>query len=346
VEVEMTFPVLLSLVACSLFGGEEPAPPPAPEPAPVEEPKAPEAKPGRIPGTEYPVVETTAKAGEMVLTPSREFLDKAVAEGLDQAGFIFYMAEMVEPGPVESKVKGLAGTEFSMPNSLIVPLMPGQEAAKGDVLLGHWESGSGMYRAIVVDDAVKTEPKVRYLDGTFKADDQPDQWKANRFHKLEAGTPGVTVACKKDETTVEHGTLIHAMPKQLVAVGFAGKLHVYETANCAPLAPKADVKAGQKVQVPFLGTYREATVSKVDLAVGRVFAKFEFGGAEKEEAFGLADVTAVLPAYGEGFQFGDRAQRPEGGEGREGKAKAGGGGEEGKAGKGGKAKGGKGGKAD
>ena len=157
----------------------------------------------------------------------------------------------------------------------------------------------------MVDDAVKTEPKVRYLDGTFKADDQPDQWKANRFHKLEAGTPGVTVACKKDETTVEHGTLIHAMPKQLVAVGFAGKLHVYETANCAPL-----------------------------------------GGAEKEEAFGLADVTAVLPAYGEGFQFGDRAQRPEGGEGREGKAKAGGGGEEGKAGKGGKAKGGKGGKAD
>lgn len=312
-----TLSVLFSLVGCSLMGTETPAP--APEPAVVvPEPAANEQ--GRLP-VDYPVLGTSAKAGDMVLTPSREFLDKAVAEGMDKATFTWYMAEMVEPGAGESKVKGLAGTEFTIPNSLVIAIPRGQTAAVGDVLLGHWESGSGMKRAIVVEGGTPEAPKVRYIDGEFKTEDQPDTWQANRFRKVEPGAPGVTVACKADGGKVDHGILVSATPKQILSLGFAGSLHVFDTADCMPLAPMTTVKAGDKVQIPYLGEYREATVTRVDGANGRVLAKFEFGGSEKEEAVGFTDVAPVLDGYGQGFVFGERAPGEDGAARGGGKAK-------------------------
>ena len=100
-------------------------------------------EPGKI-HVDYPVVETDAAAGQFVLAPSRDALDRAAAEG--SGTFIYYGGEMLEPGDAESKVKSLAGSEFMIPNSLIIPIDKGYAASVGDVLLGHWESGSGMYR--------------------------------------------------------------------------------------------------------------------------------------------------------------------------------------------------------
>ncbi len=312
-----TLSVLFSLVGCSFMGTETPAP--APEPAVVApEPVVSEA--GKLP-VDYPILSTTAKAGDMVLAPSREFFDKAVAEGMDKATFTWYMAEMVEPGAGESKVKGLAGTEFSIPNSLIIAIPKGQTAAVGDVLLGHWESGSGMKRAIVVEGGTPEAPKVRYIDGEFKAEDAPDTWQANRFRKVEPGAPGVTVACKADGDKIDHGILVSATPKKLLSLGFAGALHVFDTADCMPIAPMTAVKAGDKVQIPYLGEYREATVTRVDGLNGRVLAKFEFGGAEKEEAVGFTDVASTLDGYGQGFVFGERAPGEDGAARGGGKAK-------------------------
>jgi hypothetical protein len=258
------------------------------------------------------------------------------------------MATMEEPGPAESKVKSLSGTEFMIPNSLIVALPKGATAAVGDIVLGHWESGSGMERAIVVDAATPAEPKVRYLDDTFKEDDKPDGWKADRFVKVEPGKVGVTVACKLPDNSIDHGILVSMTPKKLLSLGFAGKLSMFEVASCTPLppSPAAAPKVGDKLQVPYLGTYREGTVSKLDLKNGRVFAKFDFGGSPKEEAFGVQDVAPAFTTWGEGFVM-DEAARPD----REGKAgkgpgpggPAGGIPPEGKAGK--EGKGGKAGKA-
>lgn len=300
-----TLSVLFTLVGCSMMPTEAPAP--APEPVTeAPDPATNAGTAGTLP-VDYPVLSTTAKAGEMVLAPSREFFDKAVAEGMDKATFTWYMATMVEPGPAESRVKGLAGTEYVIPNSLIIALPPAQTAAPGDVVLGHWESGSGMRRAIVVEGGTPEAPKVRYLDGEFKTEDAPDTWQANRFRKVEPGAPGVTVACKTGGDKVDHGILVSATPQKLLSLGFAGALHVFDTASCMPLAPMTAVKAGDKVQIPYLGEYREATVSRVDGSTGRVFAKFEFSGAEKEEAVGFTDVTTTLDGYGQGFVFGERA---------------------------------------
>jgi hypothetical protein len=322
--------VTLALWGCS--GGE--APPPSPEPA---APPAPE--PGTLPGLDFPVVKTAAEAGQFVLAPSREFFDRAVAEGFDKATFIYYAANLVEAGPAESKVKSLSGQEYSLPNSLILPIAAGGQAEKGALLLGHWESGSGMQRAIVVG-GTPAEPVVRDLDldldNPAGVGQKDDAWKADRFQALEPGKVGVTVACKNGDKT-EHGVLVALTPKKLLSLGFAGRLSAWTVDQCMPIAPNGTYAAGDKVQVPYVGTYTEGEVTKVDAAIGRVFVKVH----DKETGYAVVDVAKALDTFGQGFD----AERPGGGEGKAGKNKAGegeggagGGDAEGKAGKGGKSK--------
>lgn len=321
--------VALSL-ACA--GGEET---PTPEPAPAEpEPApAPEVAPGKIPGLEFPALKTDAAVGDFVLAPSREFFDKAVTDGIDNATFIYYGATMVEPGEVESKVKSLAGTEFTIPNSLIIHFEPGATAKPGDIVLGQWESGSGLQRAIVIDGGTETEPKVKYLDmdpeGIGK---DPDSWKADRFMLLEAGHVGVSIGCKKDDT-VEHGTLVALTQKKLLMLGFAGRLSAHATEECQPLDPHATFAVGDKVQAPFVSSFQEGEVTKIDAANGRVIVKSSTG----EKPVAVIDVVKAFDAYGQGFvpERGARAKakgKADGEGGGEGKASKGDG--EGKAGKG------------
>lgn len=326
---------VLTLFACS--GTPEP-PKPDPVPAPPPVPEAPVIKPGTIPGLEFPPLKTSAVEGDFVLAPSREFYDRAVADGVDKASFIWYGATMVEPGPAESKVKSLAGTEFTIPNSLIIAIPRAQEAKVGDLLLGHWESGSGLQRAIVVGGTA-TEPVVRDLDldldNPAGVGQKDDAWKADRFRALEAGMVGVTVACKNGDA-VENGVLVALTPKKLLSLGFAGHLAAYTVDQCMPVAPTGTYKAGDKIQVPWVGKYTEAEVTKVDEKIGRVFAKVN----DKETGYAIQDVAPVLDTFGQGF-----VPAHPGGEGKAGKGKAegkaegdGGGAEGGKAGKGTKAK--------
>ncbi len=326
--------VIGSLFALSLAcaGGEE-TPPPDPQPVAEPEPApVPETAPGKIPGLEFPVLKTTAAAGDFVLAPSRDFFDKAATDGIENATFIFYGATMVEPGEGESKVKSLAGTEFTIPNSLIVHIDPKQTAEVGDIVLGHWESGSGLQRAIVVAGGTPEEPKVKYLDldpeGIGK---DPDMWKADRFVVVEPGRVGVTVGCKKD-SSVEHGILVSLTPKKVLVLGFAGRMSAHPVEECQPVDPTVKFAVGDKVQAPFVSSFGAGEVTKVDAANGRVMVKLDTG----EKSVAVVDVAKAFDTFGEGF-VAERGIR----EGKGGKGKADG---EGKAGKGeGKAKGKKGG---
>ncbi len=321
-----------TLVALSLAcaGGDEETPTPEPAPAEPEPAPVPEAAPGKIPGLEFPALKTDAAVGDFVLAPSREFFDKAVTDGIEGATFIYYGATMVEPGDVESKVKSLAGTEFTIPNSLIVHIEPKQTAKPGDIVLGHWESGSGLQRAIVIDGGTETEPKVKYLDmdpeGIGK---DPDSWKADRFMVLEAGRVGVSIGCKKD-SSVDHGTLVALTGKKLLMLGFAGKLTAHPIEECQPLDPKATFAVGDKVQAPFVSSFSDGEVTKIDAANGRVMIKSSTG----DRAVAIIDVVKAFDSFGQGFEpeRGQRAKAKGKADGEGGEGKAGGG--EGKAGKG------------
>jgi hypothetical protein len=261
------------------------------------------AEPGTIP-LEFPAVATKAQAGDWVLCPPREFVDRLQADGPVKTGLVFYSATMVEPGAVESKVINQAKKEMVIPNSLIVPIAKGQTAKPGDIILTWWHSGSGMQRALVVEGGTETQPQVLYLDISY---DNPSGWgkktdrcRADAFHKLDtAFQVGSTLAVKdpKRRDVYNRGLIVNAEGDKFLLLGFAGRLSVANKADCValPIVPEG-LKEGDAVRAPTsFASMGKATVIKVDPAIGRVFIKAIAFGKEMEIAVAFGDVIATLP---------------------------------------------------
>jgi hypothetical protein len=184
-----------------------------------------------------------------------------------------------------------------VPNAYIVAIPAGAKAKKGDIVLTWWQSGSGMQRGIVVDDANPAEPVVRYLDldydnpaksrdGKTTIGQMDEQLKPNTFTVLNAMmAPGTAVAIQ-DGDKMKHAIVIRVAGDKVFVREFAGKIGVYERSRCTgvPLVPA--VKEGDKVKALNIGSFDAATVTKVDARNGRVFVKFDSGNTEKAVAFG------------------------------------------------------------
>ena len=240
----------------------------------------------------------TAAKGDFVLCPSRQFFDAAVEKGIDKTTFIYYAAKMLEPGTEQSTVRNLAGRQFSLPNQMIVPIPQGQKTKVGDILLSWWQSGSGMQRAIVVG-GTETEPIVRYLDikldNPSGAGKKEGKLKPNSFYVLskpwQIGST-VRIAGVKRPSVQLYGQLL-AMDKDNVLVrGWAGKLSVHPRKDAQPLPIVPKVKSNDAIQIALFGSFKPATVLRVEPEIGRVFAKYQFGRKDKEAAFAFGDVYA------------------------------------------------------
>lgn len=242
---------------------------------------------------EIEAIKPTAKPGDYVLCPSRQFFDNAVEKGVDKTTFIYYAAKLVESNDTTSTVKNLAGRTFSLPNQMIISIPQAQKAKKGDIVLTWWQKGSGMQRAIVVG-GTESEPVVRYLDikltnpsGAGKRD---ETLRPNSFAVLsKPWQVGTTVQIRKGKP-VKHGQLLAVSDKAVLVREFAGKIGCYprETAKPLPIVP--DLKENGAALAALYGTFKPVTVVKVDPAIGRVFAKFEFGRKPREEAFAFGDI--------------------------------------------------------
>ena len=254
-------------------------------------------QPGEIPFPGFPAVATTARADEVVLAPSYNWIQDAATKGPDKVTFIWYNQKMVAPGEVESEVEFLSPGKAKIPNAYIIPIPAAQTAKVGDIVLTWWQSGSGMNRAIVVEAADPTQPTVRYLDidydnpakspdGKTTIGQMNEKLKPNSFVRLTSPwEPGTTLAVN-DGASRKPVKIIRVAGEKILALGFAGSLKVYDKANATPVPLRPNVKAGDKVQAPKYGTYAEAIVTKVDARNGRVFVKFGTDPEEKAIAFG------------------------------------------------------------
>lgn len=257
--------------------------------------------PGRIP-LDYPVVPTTAKAGDWVLTPPRLWLDQAFEKGVQSQTFIFYAATMVKPGAAESTVKDLMGKESTMPNSLIVPIRKGEKAAVGDVLLTWWQSGSGMQKSIVIQGGTPTQPKVLHLDISYenpaRVGKKPDTLKPGTFHRLGKALEPGTMVTFQEGPSWKVGQVLNRTSEQVLYLGFAGRIGVVPTKAChaLPVRPPA-LKAGAEVMARSnLGSLQPARVSKVEAEIGRVFVTFpKAGDPKKVLAVAFGDLISKLP---------------------------------------------------
>lgn len=246
----------------------------------------------------FPAVGTTAIAGEYVLAPSYNWIKDAAEKGVAATSFIWYVQKMAASDKENSEIQFMSERK-KVPNAYIIAIPPKQTAKKGDIILTWWQSGSGMNRAIVVDDAEPTTPVVRYLDIDFnnpaksrdgattigKMDEKilPDS-----FFKLKDWDAGTSVAIQ-DGANLKKGRVIRVAGDKVLVMEGIGKLAIYAKKDCKPLPLVPNVKAGDRVKVPFAGTtFKDATIVSVDDKIGRVFVKFD--GEQEEKAIAFGDV--------------------------------------------------------
>ena len=249
---------------------------------------------GELPGIDLPAGDTTAKAGEWILSVNKTMYDKFAAAP-DKEGVIFYSYEVVEPGAKTTKFKSF-GKEETVPNLIVIPLPKGGKAKAGDILLTWWQSGSGMNRAIVMSAKDPTKPVVRYLDIAY---DNPatggkdrktpigqmeEELKPDTFVKLDKPWQvGTTVACKgADGKSWSVENLIRVSGDKVLISGFMGKLSTRAKADCKPMPMKANFKKGQKVQAKWVSSVKPATVTKVDAKIGRVWVTYDGMGSDEK----------------------------------------------------------------
>lgn len=248
-----------------------------------------------FPFKDFPAVETTAKAGEVVLVPAYNWLQEA-NEKADKTTMIWYAEKMAAPDKEMSEVEFM-GDKKKVPNAYIVAIPAGQTAKKGDIVLTWWQSGSGMQRAIVVDDATPGEPVVRYLDLDYdnpaKAKDgktsigqMDEKLKPNSFVKINAPFDPGSVVAVQDGADQKAAQVIRVAGEKVFVKGFAGTIAVYDKSRCTPFPLVSAAKEGDKVKAVWVGTLREGTVTKVDKAIGRVFIKFDVDSKERAVSFG------------------------------------------------------------
>jgi hypothetical protein len=249
-----------------------------------------------FPFKDFPAVETAAKTGETVLVPSYLWLQEATANGADKVTMIWYHQTMNAPGAEMSDVKFMSDTR-KVPNAYIVAIAPNGTAKKGDIVLTWWQSGSGMQRAIVVDDAVPTEPVVRYLDidydnpaksrdGKTPIGQMEEKLKPNSFVKINAPFDPGTIVAVQEGADQKSAQVIRVAGDKVFVNGFAGRIAVVEKSRCTPFPLTSSAKVGDKVKAVWVGTLKDGTVTKVEPAIGRVFIKFDVDGKERAVSFG------------------------------------------------------------
>ena len=284
----------------------------AAKPEAPKEPKLSEAKPPtfstnspadtgepvKFPMEDFPAVDVTAKAGEYVIAPSYNWIKDAAEKGADSTSFIWYVQKMATPDKGFSEVQFLQERK-KIPNAYIISIPPGGKAKKGDVILTWWQTGSGMNRAIVVDDKEPATPIVKYLDidydnpaksrdGVTPIGKMDEKIVPDSFFVVKEWDPGTTVAIQ-DGANLKKGVVIRVAGDKVLVLENVGKMKVYPKSACKPVPVIPQVKEGDRVQVPFVGTFKDATVSKVDAAIGRVFVKFD--GMNDEKAIPFGDVV-------------------------------------------------------
>jgi hypothetical protein len=107
------------------------------------------------------------------------------------------------------------------------------------------------------------------------------------FFKIKEWDAGTTVAIQ-DGANLKKGQVIRVAGDKVLVLQSVGKLKVYPKSACKPVPVVPNVKDGDRVKVPFVGTFKDATVSKVDAKIGRVFIKFD--GMPDEKAIPFGDV--------------------------------------------------------
>jgi len=241
-------------------------------------------EPGMTPW-DFPTVGMTSEPGNYVLIPSYSMYQSIFEEEVpaDQT-LIYYEAKMSAAGEIESDIEFTFDGVQKMPNSMIISIPKGQSAKVGDIVLTWWQTGSGMQRAIVTDAKDPLSPKVRYLDLDYDNPAQDSesgksigateyQLKPDSFVKISSDWQEGNYIAVKSDWGWENAQVVKVAGDKVLTIGFAGKMKVYNTADCKVIPMVPAVKAGDVVWAVTSISFSEATVVSVDKKMGVVIVK-------------------------------------------------------------------------
>ena len=248
-------------------------------------------------------IKIEAEPGQNVLSCESFYFSKIEKnEDLTKSVLIWYDRKMEDAGAEKSDV-GRSDKQL-VPNALIIPLLKHQKAKKGDILLTWWQSGSGLERAIVIDDSNPEEPVAVYLDQYWRdnPDDERNQklaqgekLKPNTFHIIKDGEwqPGATVAYREDGQW-KYGILMNVDGDKVLLSVFASHLTATTKNRCKLIPFNEKLKVGDKVWMKFVDGFSEGyVVQKIDEASGHLWVN---DGRENSslKVKSIAEVTKVL----------------------------------------------------
>jgi hypothetical protein len=255
----------------------------------------------KFPDADYPATATTAKEGEYVLVPLQKSMLETYEKGLDQAAMVWYSQKMVKPGAEKSEIEFSNKEKHEVPNAYIIAIPAGGKAKKGDIVLTWWQSGSGMQRAIVVDDSNPAEPVVRYLDmdyvetssnGKTPTSQTDEKLKPNSFKVLTNELQAGSMIKVNVNNRPRPGQVLNVSGDKVFVRLFAGKIAVYPKSEVKPVPLKSKFKVGDKVSAVYIAEYKDAVVKKVDEKIGRVWVNFpDIPNSDRVVSFG--NITPV-----------------------------------------------------
>ena len=248
-------------------------------------------------------IKLEVELGQTVLSPEGHYfaaIEKK--EDLSKATLIWYDKKVDKVGEGTTTINKF-GQSREVPNALIIPLKKQQKAKKGDILLTWWQGGSGLQRAIVIDDSTPTEPTAVFID-LYWPDDPNDpkveerakgrKLEPNSFNVLKEGEweSGAQVAYR-DNGEWKSGIIMNVDGDKLLLSGWADKLVVVEKGACKLVPFKEKIKKGDKVWATFVDGFRDGYIVKeINEKVGRVWV--QRNGSSSMDCKSLAEVTKVL----------------------------------------------------
>lgn len=226
--------------------------------------------------------------GEYVLSMSKTNYDSLHKKGFSSENiFVYYPRKYISKTDDFFVIEEFNDT-IKIPSSLVIPLPDSQKVKKGDIVLTWWQKGTGMQRALVLNDKPSCTPTVYYLDNQYYfyySNNDPLFWvdtlAPNTFMKIEDKIMSGRSFSVKGEYLTSFYVIINFMGPKILGLSWAGDLKLINSKNCKIVPINIEFEIGDSVFVPYLGTYVNGIVKNIFADIGQMKVTIDYFDSEK-----------------------------------------------------------------
>lgn len=220
--------------------------------------------------------------GQWVMCPAKYLIDSAFSKGIENSVFVYYPRKVIDFNENSIFVAELGDTSI-IPKYFVIPLPKNENVSKGDIVLSWWQKGTGMQRALVFDVVQDGRPVVYYLDGHFSFSQSNlkyllDTLKKDTYINIsEKALIGRSFMINEEYISSYYITVAENKDS-VMGLSWAGIIKVFKKTDCNFVPLNIQLKEGDSVLVPYLGTYCDGIIKKMWNDIGKVDVLINFLG--------------------------------------------------------------------